>query len=66
MQLVNGFPRRNRIDLQTRGEKVIREAILAIEMLGADQLLTEAVILLGEAQTKVADWAEATGNLDVA
>ncbi len=57
--LVDGFPRRNRIDLQTPAEKAIRDAVQAVEEAGADERLTSAVILLGEALDKVADYVEA-------
>lgn len=53
-----GFPRRNRIDLFTPAEAAIRQAILAVESAGAHTLLTEAVTMLGQAQDKVADFAE--------
>ena len=56
--MVNGFPRRRRIDLLTPAEKAIRDALVAVEEVGADPLLTEAVILLGQAQEKVADFVE--------
>jgi len=49
------FPRRNRIDLQTPAEATIRAAIAAIEAIGADTQLTDAVVLLGQVQDKVAD-----------
>ena len=57
--LVDGFPRRNRIDLQTPAEKAIRGAVQAVEEAGADERLTSAVMLLGEALDKVADYVEA-------
>ena len=39
-------------------ELAIRAALLAVEDAGCDVLLTEAVILLGEAQDKVADFVD--------
>lgn len=54
----NGFPRRNRIDLLTPTELKIRDAILAVEELAPHQLLTDAIVLLGEAKDKVADFVE--------
>lgn len=55
---VDGFPRRNRIDLATHAEGEIRRARDAVESEGAHPLLTEAVILLGQALDKVADFME--------
>ncbi len=53
------FPRRACIDQLTPAEKLIYDAIVAIEKLdGADKLLTDAQVLLGEAQGKLADWLE--------
>lgn len=54
----NGHPRRNRIDLYTRAERAIRDAILEVESAGCHPLLTQAVNLLGEAQNRVADFVE--------
>lgn len=58
MQMVDDFPRRNRIDLQTPAEAAIRAAIQVVEAAGAHPLLTDAVILLCQAQEKVADFVE--------
>lgn len=52
------FPRRACVDQFTSAEKAIFDALQEVEKLGADGLLTDAVILLGEAQNKVADWLE--------
>jgi len=62
MQLVDGFPRRARIDLNTPTERAIRRAIDAVESLGAHTLLTDAVVLLGQARDKVADYVELPAN----
>lgn len=59
----NGHPRRCRIDLNIPAELKIREAGDAIEKLGCDVRLTDAVIKLQEARELVADWAEETGNI---
>ena len=56
--MVDGIPRRARVDLQTSAEGAIRAAIDAVEMAGAHPLLTDAVCLLGEALEKVADFTE--------
>lgn len=55
----NNIPRRARVDLYVPAETAIREAMLAVEAMGADVLLTKAVVLLGEAQTAVADYVDA-------
>lgn len=54
----NGFPRRNRIDLNTPAELAIRCAIRAVEDSGCDPLLTEAVMMLVAAREKVADFID--------
>lgn len=48
--------KRNRIDLFTHAEKLIYNAMQAVEEMPASEHLTDAVILLGEAQDKVADY----------
>lgn len=52
------IPRRNRTDLYTPAETAIFDAIDAVEALGADTRLTDAVNLLGDAKSKVADYIE--------
>jgi hypothetical protein len=39
-------------------ERAIRDAVLAVEQMPADVRLTEAVILLGQAQEKVANFVD--------
>lgn len=58
MQMVEGFPRRSRIDLHTPAEAAIRHAVQVIEAMDAHPLLTDAVVLLQEAKDKVADYVE--------
>ena len=58
MKIVDGFPRRSRVDLQTPAEAAIRAAMKAVEEAGADPLLTEAVVLLDQAKEKVADFVD--------
>lgn len=58
MKMINGFPRRCRVDLYTSAEKAILDAVLAVEDTGAHPFLTEAVILLSQAKDKVADFVE--------
>lgn len=52
------IPRRARLDLNTPAEIAIREAMLAVEDVGAHPLLTEAADLLGKARNKVADYVD--------
>lgn len=52
------IPRRIRLDKFTPAERAIWDAIQAVEVVGADPLLTEAVILLGKAKDKVADYVD--------
>lgn len=55
---MNDFPRRNKLDELTPAEKAIYDAIQEVEKVGADVLLTDAVILLGQAKDKVADYVD--------
>lgn len=52
------FPRRNRVDCFTAAEMKIRSAMLLVEGMGADERLTKAVTLLGEAKNAVADYVD--------
>jgi hypothetical protein len=63
MQTIDGIPRRCRLDLLTPVELIIRSTIDAVEHLGADVRLTDAVVLLSQAGDKVADFIEATPAL---
>lgn len=51
-------PRRIRLDQNIAAELKIYEAIQEVERLDADIRLTEAVMLLGQAKEKVADWVD--------
>lgn len=51
-------PRRNRIDLNTPAEKAIYDAMQAVEKVGADVRLTEAVVLLAKAKDLVSDFVD--------
>jgi hypothetical protein len=62
MKMIDGFPRRSRLDYMTSTEITIRNALLEVEDLGAHELLTEAVVLLDAAREKVADWVELEEN----
>lgn len=57
----HGLPRRNDINLHSQAEKAIRQAIFEVEAAGADPRLTDAVVLLGQAKEKVADFVEEFG-----
>lgn len=52
---MSDIPRRIRIDLQTPAEAAIRAAVDAVEAVGCDPRLTEAVLLLDRARGMVAD-----------
>lgn len=51
-------PRRVRIDLASPAEKAIRDAMRAVEVMAADVRLSQAVVLLGQALDKVADYVD--------
>lgn len=53
---MNDIPRRCRIDLYIPAETAIRNALIAVEALGAHPKLTEVVSMLSDAQSKIADW----------
>lgn len=57
--------RRDRIDLSTPAENAIRAAIDAVEAMGADERLTEAINLLTMARNRVADFVDGAGNVRV-
>ncbi len=52
------IPRRNRLDKLTPAETAIMEAMRAVEEAGADVRLTDAVVLLGRARDRVADFVD--------
>lgn len=52
------FPRRADLDRNVVAEHAIRDAMKAVEDLGADVKLTEAVVLLGKAHEAVADYVD--------
>lgn len=55
---INNAPRRIRVDLYTPEEILIREAMLAVEKLGADPLLTDCVMKLSDAKEKLSDYVD--------
>lgn len=54
----NEIPRRCYVDKWTPAERAIADAIAAVEKVGADKRLTDAVILLGQAKDRVADYVD--------
>ena len=55
------IPRRIRVDLMTKAELSIRSAMSKVEELPPDVRLTEALILLDKAKSKVADYVDGVG-----
>jgi len=58
MEIIDGFPRRNRLDLNTPAELAIYNAMGEVEKCGASVMLTKAVTLLQEAKDALADHIE--------
>jgi endogenous inhibitor of DNA gyrase (YacG/DUF329 family) len=56
--MIDGIPRNARVDHWTAAEVAISDAIDAVESGGAHPLMTDAVILLGDAQRKVAEYVD--------
>ena len=52
------IPRRNQMQQWCEAEHKIQDAVDAIERMGADLRLTDAVVLLGAARDRVADFVE--------
>lgn len=61
--MTNEIPRRAYVEKWSVGEAKIREAVEAVETMGADLRLTEAVVLLGKAQDKVADFVDGVDSM---
>ncbi len=59
-QLVDGFPRRSRRNCWSEVETLIWSAMQAVEAMPAHPWLTDAVNLLSQAQSRVADFQELT------
>jgi hypothetical protein len=55
---INDIPRRIQIDKLSDGEKAIYDAVQAVERMGADVRLTNAVILLQQAREQVANFVD--------
>ena len=64
MKMVDGHPRRDRLDMNSTAELAIRDAARAVEEAGAHPLLTDALNLLHQARGKVADWIEQDDDSD--
>ena len=60
--MIYDFPRKARIDFLTPAETAIHEAIQKIEIMDADTRLTDAILLLIQAQDKVAEYVD--GSLE--
>lgn len=58
MKMVDGMPRRCRLDLLTPAEIALWQATSMIEDSGAHPLLTDAVTFLKQAREKLADYVE--------
>lgn len=56
--LHRNLPRRACVDALQPAELRLRIAMSSVEALGADPLLTDAVVKISEAQTLVSDWLE--------
>ena len=52
------IPRRIRLDLMTPEELGIYNMVGEVEKLGAHPLLTDVVVLLGNARGKLSDWVD--------
>lgn len=54
----NGIPRRNRLDSLVPAEESIYEAIIEVELLGADPKLTDVVVMLSKAKDLLSDYVD--------
>lgn len=52
------IPRRNRLDLMVPAEISIHKIMNEVEEMGADEKLTEAVVLLAKAKNLVSDYVD--------
>jgi hypothetical protein len=59
---MNEIPRRARLDLCSKAERAIYDAMQEVEAMPADERLTEAVVLLQAARNKVADYVDAAAT----
>jgi hypothetical protein len=58
MNAMDEIPRRAYLDKMVPAELKIRDAMLAVEAMPADVRLTDAVVLLEQASTKVSDYVD--------
>ena len=56
--LANVIPRRSYVNLLTAEETMLRNALIAVESLGADPLLTACVVAISQARERLADWVD--------
>lgn len=56
---MNQIPRRAYLDKMVPAERAIHDAIQAVEVMGADERLTDVVIALGAAKDKLSDYVDA-------
>lgn len=61
---MSDFPRRNDRQRWVHAEKEIANAVETVEGMGADVRLTDAVVLLGEAKNKVADFIDGVPRVE--
>ncbi len=59
---MNTIPRRAYLEKLTVEELAIYNLVQEIEKLGAHPLLTDVVVLLGQAKDKLSDWVELPKN----
>jgi hypothetical protein len=55
---VNEIPRRINLQTMTVGEKAIRDAVMAVETMGADPKLTDVIVDLDKCFTKLANYTD--------
>lgn len=58
-RLESGIKRGQCLDLSTPEELAIRHTVDLVEELGAHVLLTDCVVLLGQAREKLSEWVDA-------
>ena len=58
------IPRRNDMRRWIPAEKAIHDAVQAVEEVGAHPLLTDAVVLLGQAKDKLGDYVDSVGETE--
>lgn len=56
---LDSFPRRCKLYLNTPGELAIFDAMQEVEKIGADERLTNIVIMLGKARDLLSDYVDA-------